>query len=82
MMYQTFSLIIDYLAYSGKILIDSDNKIYWSFNEAKDQLKYKPRPRKAQKKEIKEEKSSILNELIAQEAQENQQIHEHITYIG
>jgi hypothetical protein len=83
MMYQTFSLIIDYLAYSSKILIDSDNRIYWAFNEANNQLKYKPQlMRKVQKKEIKEEKSSILSELLAQEAQENQQIHEYTTYIG
>ena len=29
MMYQTFSVIIDYLLYSGKISIDSEGKIGW-----------------------------------------------------
>lgn len=29
MMYQTFSVIIDYLLYSGKISIDSERKIGW-----------------------------------------------------
>ena len=32
MMYQTFSLIIDYLEYSGKIIIDKDNTIVWIWN--------------------------------------------------
>lgn len=31
-MYQTFSLIIDYLEDSGKILIDSDRRIVWIWN--------------------------------------------------
>ena len=29
MMYQTFSVVIDYLLYSGKIAVDSDGKIGW-----------------------------------------------------
>ena len=29
MMYQTFCVILDYLLYSGKISIDSENKIGW-----------------------------------------------------
>jgi len=29
MMYQTFSVIIDYLLYSGKIAADSEGKIAW-----------------------------------------------------
>lgn len=29
MMYQTFSLIIDYLLYSGKIAVDKEGKIGW-----------------------------------------------------
>jgi len=29
MMYQTFNLILDYLEYSGKILIDKDGAIVW-----------------------------------------------------
>jgi len=29
MMYQTFSVIIDYLLYSGKIAVDSEGKIGW-----------------------------------------------------
>ena len=29
MMYQTFSLILDYLEYSGKIYIGNDGKIVW-----------------------------------------------------
>ena len=32
MMYQTFSLIIDYLEYSGKIYIDKDGAIVWIWN--------------------------------------------------
>jgi len=31
MMYQTFSLIIDYLLISGKISVDSERKIGWIF---------------------------------------------------
>jgi len=29
MMYQTFSVIIDYLLYSGKIAVDKEGKIAW-----------------------------------------------------
>jgi len=29
MMYQTFSVIIDYLLYSGKIAVDKEGKICW-----------------------------------------------------
>lgn len=29
MMYQTFSVIIDYLLYSGKIAVDAEGKIGW-----------------------------------------------------
>ena len=32
MMYQTFQTIIDYLEDSGKILIDKDRKIVWTYN--------------------------------------------------
>ena len=31
-MYQTFSVIIDYLLYSGKIAVDSEGKIAWVWN--------------------------------------------------
>ncbi len=31
-MYQTFNLILDYLEYSGKILIDKDGAIIWIWN--------------------------------------------------
>ena len=31
-MYQTFSLIIDYLEESGKILVDKDGRIVWVWN--------------------------------------------------
>ena len=31
MMYQTFSLIIDYLLVSGKISVDSEGKIGWIY---------------------------------------------------
>ena len=31
MMYQTFCLIIDYLEQSGKIMIDKDDRIVWTF---------------------------------------------------
>jgi hypothetical protein len=32
MMYQTFCLIIDYLEQSGKLLIDIDGRIVWTWN--------------------------------------------------
>ena len=32
MMYQTFSVIIDYLIHSGKIAIDKEGKIAWIWN--------------------------------------------------
>jgi len=32
MMYQTFCLIIDYLEQSGKIIIDTDGRIIWTWN--------------------------------------------------
>lgn len=32
MMYQTFSVIVDYLLYSGKIGIDRENKLCWIYN--------------------------------------------------
>jgi hypothetical protein len=32
MMYQTFCLIIDYLEQSGKIMIDKDSRIIWTWN--------------------------------------------------
>jgi hypothetical protein len=32
MMYQTFCLIIDYLENSGKIMIDKDRRIIWTWN--------------------------------------------------
>lgn len=32
MMYQTFQVILDYLEQSGKIMIDSDGCIIWTFN--------------------------------------------------
>jgi hypothetical protein len=32
MMYQTFSVIIDYLLYSGKIAADAEGKICWIWN--------------------------------------------------
>jgi len=31
-MYQTFSIIIDYLEQSGKIMIDDDGRIIWTWN--------------------------------------------------
>ena len=31
-MYQTFSMIIDYLVSLGKIIIDNDNRIVWVWN--------------------------------------------------
>ena len=34
MMYQTFCLIIDYLEQSGKIMIDRDGKLIWTWNPA------------------------------------------------
>ena len=41
MMYPTFSIIIDYLLISGKILVDAEGKIGWIFypNEAEKRLK-------------------------------------------
>jgi len=43
MMYQTFSLIIDYLVYSGKISVDSEGKIGWIYypEEVKRRLQHK-----------------------------------------
>ena len=43
MMYQTFSVIIDYLLYSGKIAVDSEGKICWIWNpeEVKKRMKRK-----------------------------------------
>ena len=32
MMYQTFSVIIDYLLYSNKIAVDKEGKICWTWN--------------------------------------------------
>jgi len=32
MMYQTFSVIIDYLLYSKKIAVDKEGKICWTYN--------------------------------------------------
>lgn len=32
MMYQTFCVILDYLAYSGKIALDKEGKIAWIWN--------------------------------------------------
>lgn len=32
MMYQTFSVIIDYLIYSGKIAVDREGKIAWIYD--------------------------------------------------
>lgn len=32
MMYQTFSVIIDYLLYSNKIAVDREGKICWTYN--------------------------------------------------
>jgi len=42
-MYQTFSLIIDYLFYSGKISVDAEGKIGWIFypEETRQYLKRK-----------------------------------------
>jgi len=31
-MYQTYCLIIDYLIQSGKIMIDSDHRLVWTWN--------------------------------------------------
>ena len=41
MMYQTFSIIIDYLLLSGKISVDSEGKIGWIFypEKAKERMK-------------------------------------------
>jgi hypothetical protein len=43
MMYQTFSVIIDYLLYSGKIAVDSEGKIGWIWDSegVEDYLKKK-----------------------------------------
>ena len=40
-MYQTFSIIIDYLLLSGKISVDAEGKIGWIFypEEAKERMK-------------------------------------------
>ena len=40
-MYQTFSIVIDYLLISGKISVDAEGKIGWIFypNEAQERLK-------------------------------------------
>lgn len=32
MMYQTFCVIIDYLIDSGKIIVDADNRLVWTWN--------------------------------------------------
>ena len=32
MMYQTFQLILDYLEKSGKIIIDKDGVVIWTYN--------------------------------------------------
>ena len=41
MMYQTFSLALDYLIVSGKVSVDSEGKIGWIFypEEAQERLK-------------------------------------------
>ena len=41
MMYQTFSVIIDYLLLSGKISVDAEGKIGWIFypKEAEERMK-------------------------------------------
>ena len=43
MMYQTFSVILDYLLYSGKIAVDSEGKIGWIWNPegVKERMKRK-----------------------------------------
>lgn len=53
MMYQTFSVVIDYLLYSGKIAVDSEGKIGWIWDPEgvakyikKKHLFWKPRNRK------------------------------------
>jgi hypothetical protein len=35
MMYQTFQVILDYLEQSGKIIIDKEGCILWTFNPAR-----------------------------------------------
>ena len=35
MMYQTFQVILDYLEQSGKIIIDKDGCVIWTFNPAR-----------------------------------------------
>jgi hypothetical protein len=49
MMYQTFSVIIDYLLYSNKIAVDREGKICWTYNPklvrkylARPDLQWKP----------------------------------------
>ncbi|MCX6748864.1 MAG: hypothetical protein NT076_04635 [Candidatus Pacearchaeota archaeon] len=42
-MYQTFSVILDYLIYSGKIVIDSKKKIIW-LNDSEIIKKYLSKP--------------------------------------
>jgi hypothetical protein len=48
-MYQTFSVIIDYLLYSNKIAVDREGKICWTYNPklvrkylARPDLQWKP----------------------------------------
>jgi hypothetical protein len=43
MMYQTFSLIIDYLLYTGRISVDSEGKICWIW-DPKGVEKYLKKP--------------------------------------
>ena len=43
MMYQTFSVIIDYLLYSGKISVDAEGKIGWIW-DPKGVEKYLKKP--------------------------------------
>ena len=35
MMYQTFQVILDYLQESGKIMIDTDGCVIWSYNPSR-----------------------------------------------
>ncbi len=49
-MYQTFSLILDYLEYSGKIFVDKDGAIVWMWNPKLVQ-KYMNRPDLSWRKE-------------------------------
>ena len=43
MMYQTYTLIIEYLLYSGKISVDAEGKIGWIFypESVRERLKHK-----------------------------------------